>query len=67
MESAGNLISGNDIGGFQGIYSTVFGNGMGGVLFSTGANTNTLADNDRTELASSQSVNARRGRVSQNG
>lgn len=45
VESAGNLISGNQIGGIGGLSTTVFGNGMGGVLFSTGANTNTLADN----------------------
>jgi CSLREA domain-containing protein len=42
VESAGNLIRGNGIGG---TYDTDYGNGMGGILLTTGAQDNTIANN----------------------
>jgi CSLREA domain-containing protein len=42
VENGGNLIRGNALGGDA---ASSFGNGMGGVLFTAGSNTNTLADN----------------------
>lgn len=45
VESGGNLIRGNLIGGVGGFSETTFGNGMGGVLLTSGASNNTLSDN----------------------